>query len=272
MTLGDDDWVGPGVFTHAAFLDDNPSCSACAGLMAAVPPLSCGGMTCFDDRFMNSDPIDRAIDYIRYSLWEQDVNWLALAMHRRSTMLMYIDYFKIHPFQFHFRDQMLSQIALLTGTVKGLREGFMCYATRTPEEMAIHKERHSQSLQQLGLPPWLHHYYPYWLACEYATLYLWRGLPDSVFADRIRDADRVFNELFARFRENYDRNTSAFEDHFEQAGIWKPMYDVLDHPSAIVGLRSLSTIFSTVNADAGARFSGFLKTEMVADIVSTMKN
>jgi hypothetical protein len=268
LALGDDDWIHPRNFHHATFLQNNPGYSACAGFMAALPPIATCGMTCFEDRFTRPVPVERALDYIRYSLWEQDVNWLALAIHRRGTILKYLEYMERHPFPFHFRDQMLSQIALLMGPVKGLREGFLCYSTRTPSEMASHKESHSRSLAELGLPPWLHHYYPFWLACEYATLYLWRGLPDTIFSDRHGAADSVFNEIFGRYRELYAQHPEIYEDHFEKAGIWKPMYDVLDHPSAIVGLKSLCTIFTTVNERAGNRFANFLREELVSDVLN----
>jgi glycosyltransferase involved in cell wall biosynthesis len=269
LTLGDDDWIHPDGFAHARFLEENPACSACFGYFAAVPPTSGSGMTCFDDRFMDADPIRRAIDYIRCSLWEQGVNWLAFGMHRRKVMALYIEYTGKHPFKFWFRDQMLSQIALLTGPAKGLPKGFTYYRTRTREEVSAQVKIECKALEDTGLPAWLHNYYYYWLACEYATLYLWRGMSNSLFSDRLRDADLVFNELFSRFRASYEQHTGQYEDHFEQEKVWKPMYDVLDHPSAIAGLRGLSTILSTVNSDAGAIYADFLRKEMVVDVLGS---
>jgi glycosyltransferase involved in cell wall biosynthesis len=111
LCLSDDDWIHPDAFSQAAFLDASPECSACVGFFAAVPPLSGNGITCFDDRFMDPDPIRRAVDYIRCSLWEQGVNWLAFGMHRRKVMALYIEYTGKHPFEFWFGDQMLSQVS-----------------------------------------------------------------------------------------------------------------------------------------------------------------
>jgi glycosyltransferase involved in cell wall biosynthesis len=270
LGLSDDDWIHPDTFSQAEFLDASPECSACVGFFAAVPPLSTSGITCFDDRFMDPDPIRRAVDYIRCSLWEQGVNWLAFGMHRRKVMALYIEYTRRHPFQFWFRDQMLSQIELLTGPVKGLPKAFIYYRTRTPEEMSAQLKIAAESLEDIGLPSWIHHYYYFYsLACEYATLYLWRGMPDSLFSDRVRDADLVFNELFGRFRASYEQYTEQFENHFEEAKIGQPMYDVLDHPSAITGLRGLSALFSTTSPDAGARYAEFLRNEMVVDVFAS---
>src|SRR5437764_3550211 len=77
LTLSDDDWIHPDGFVQAEFLAGNPACSSCVGYFAAVPPVSTNGITCFDNRFMDPDPIRRAVDYVRCSLWEQGVNWLA---------------------------------------------------------------------------------------------------------------------------------------------------------------------------------------------------
>ncbi|MEP6997945.1 MAG: glycosyltransferase family A protein, partial [Betaproteobacteria bacterium] len=132
LLLGDDDWIHPTAFAQAGFLRRNPECSACAGFFAGIPPATAEGLACFDDRFMAPDPVARAIDYVQYALWEAGVNWLALAVHRRSTVALYDEYTRKHPFQFYFRDQVLSQIALLTGPVKGLRDGFMFYNNRRP--------------------------------------------------------------------------------------------------------------------------------------------
>jgi len=266
LVLSDDDWIHPDGFAQAEFLDANPDCSACGGYFAAVPPLSRNAITSYDDRFMQPNSIGRAVDYIRCSLWEQGVNWLAFAMHRRRVMKLYIAYTGSHPFEFWFRDQMLSQIALLTGPVKGLPRGFTYYRTRSPDELEVQIEKEQKALEHLGLSRWLRFYYHYWLACEYATLYFWRGLPDSLFSDRVQEADLVFNELFSRFRTTYDQRTEQFESHFEEAEIWKPMYEVLDHPSAVVGLRALCTIFTVMNPDSGARYRDFLRDELVVDV------
>jgi hypothetical protein len=145
-------------------------------------------------------------------------------------------------------------------------KGFTYYRTRAPEEMAAQIESEQRALERVGISSWLRQYYFFWLACEYAQLYLWRGMSDSLFSDRTTNADLVFNELFGRFRAGYEQHTGAYEDHFEKAKIWQPMYDVLDHPSAITGLRGLCTIFSTMNPDAGARYAEYLRAEMVVDV------
>lgn len=266
LALGDDDWINPAVFAHAAYLDQNPECSACAGFLAASPPIAGSGMTCFDDRFMTPDRVGRAHDYVRYSLLEHGVNWLALGTHRRSTFAMYVDYTNAHPFGFYFRDQMLSQIALLAGPVKGLREGFTYYKNRTPEEMKTHWHNQCASLEQMGLAPWLQYYYHLLLACEYATLYLYRKLPSEWFSNRIKDADRLFAEIFKLFRAYYERHVRQFETHFVDAKIFEPMYAVMDNPSSIVGLRSLHAIISTMSPNAAERYARFLRDELVVDV------
>jgi len=265
--LGDDDWIHPTCFAHAGFLQRNAQCSACAGFFAGIPPMGDGGLACLNDRFMVSDPVGRSIDYVQYLLWEAGVNWLALAMHRRSTMSVYAEYTRRHPFQFYFRDQVLSQIALLTGPVKGLRDGFMFYNNRRPEEIPAHLQGFRNSLEDMGLAPWLLDYYYYLLACEYAALYLYRGLADSLFSNRIADANRVFMKLFERYYNNtYRENIGAYEEHFINAGIEEPMHAVLEEPSAIVGLKSMLRIFTTINADAGKRYADFLRREIVVDL------
>jgi len=267
LSIGDDDWIHPDVFAHAAFLAENSQCSACVGVLAAFPPRMNAAGACFDDRFMGADAVKRALDYIRYSLWEHDVNWLALATHRRSTLTIYLEYAKRHPFNLYFRDQMLSQIALLTGPVKGLRHGISVYKNRPADELRGHLENIAGSVDDMGLPPWLYiFYYHYWLGCEYASLYLYRGIPDGQFADRLSDADKVFIELFTRFRMTYDKNPAKYEAHFKEAGISDAMHDVLDDPTAVVALRSLATIFRAHNPEAGKRYADFLRKEMVVDI------
>jgi len=264
--LGDDDWIHPTWLALAGFLQRYPECSACSGFFAGVPPVSGEGLACFDDRFMVSDPVGRSIDYAQYVLWESSVNWLAFAVHRRSTMSLYVEYTHKHPFQFYFRDQVLSQIALLTGPVKGVRHGFMFYNNRRPEEMPAHYQAFRTSLEEMGLASWLFDYYDYLLACEYAALYLYRGLPDSLFANRMADADRIFMKLFERYYDNgYRKNIGGSEEHFIRVGIQDAMHDVLEGPSAVVGLRSLVKIFNTINAAAGERYGDFLRREMVVD-------
>ncbi len=265
--LGDDDWIHPSVFSNAAFLDQNPQCSACTGFFAAIPPRTNAGLTCFDDRFMGVDAVQRALDYIRYSLWEHDVNWLALGTHRRSNLLSFGEFTNRHPFALYFQDQMLSQVALLGGPVKGLRQGLTVYRNRDSDELPGHLENIAGSVDAMGLPPWLYiFYYHYWLGCEYASLYLYRGIPDGQFADRLSDADKVFIELFARFRMTYDKNPAKYEAHFKEAGISDAMHDVLDDSTAVVALRSLATIFRAHNPEAGKRYADFLRKEMVVDI------
>ena len=133
-------------------------------------------MICFDDRFMNPNPVARAIDYAQYVLWETGVNWLALGMHRRSTMSIFMEYASKHPFQFYFRDQMLSQIALLIGQVKGFVTASCITGIVAPKK----RRRIWKAVRvpnRYGPRPWLYFYYDYWLACEYASLYLYRGYP-----------------------------------------------------------------------------------------------
>jgi len=47
-------------------------------------------------------------------------------------------------------------------------------------------------IEDMGLARWLFNYYDFWLACEYAAVWLYRGLPDTCFSDRMMDADRIF--------------------------------------------------------------------------------
>ncbi len=183
-------------------------------------------------------------------------------------MSVYVNYTLRHPFQFYFRDQLLSQIALLRGPVKGVREGFMYYHNRTPEELSTHIDNFCKSLEGMGLAAWLFHYYDYLLACEYAMLYLYRGLPDSSFTNRIEDADRVFAMIFDRFYSNYGQKPEIYEQHFKQAGIQNAMHSVLNSPSAIVGLRSMVNILAAINPDAGQRYADFLQKESVVDIMT----
>src|SRR5205814_813713 len=196
--LSDDDWIHPSSFASATFLERNPEFSSCSGFFAGVPPVRGQGLACFDDRFAVSDAVGRAIDYARFVLEETEINWLALAVHRRTVISIYIDYTNANPFPFYFRDQLLSQIALLTGPVKGIREGFMFYKVRSSEEVPAHVENFRTSLKQMGLAGWLYPYYEYLLACEYAALYLYRGLTELAFSNRVNDADLVFATLFKR--------------------------------------------------------------------------
>ena len=265
--LSDDDWIHPTSFAHATFLERNPACSSCAGFFAGVPPVRDQGLACFDDRFMVPDPVGRAVDYARYVLEETQVNWLALAVHRRSIVSAYIDYSKLHPFQLYFRDQLLSQIALLAGPVKGIREGFMFYNVRRPEESAAHVKNFKRTLKEVGLAGWLYGYYDYLLACEYAALYLYRGLSEAVFSNRRTDADRVFATLFRRFENEYGQSAGAYEKHFTRMGIQDAMHDVLEMRSAIVGLRSMVTIAALINPDAGRRYADFLRREMAIAVL-----
>jgi hypothetical protein len=266
--LGDDDWLHPTCFQHAEFLRQNSHCSACSGYFAAIPPSRDLELACFGDRFMRSDPIERSLDYVQYMLSEAGVNWLALAVHRRSTMSIYDEYINKHPFQFYFLDQMLSQIALLTGAVKGMRDGFQFYKNRRPEEMQVHIQNLVKSIEGMGLPPWLYEYYDYWLACEYATLYLYRGLSNACFSDRIADADRIFVRVFARFVNMYRQSARQYESHFERVGIQDAMHAVLDDPCALVGLRGMVHIYERLNPDAGRRYADFLRRELVLDVTS----
>src|SRR5436190_9670748 len=201
--LGDDDWIHPSFFAQVTLLERSPELSCCAGLFAAIPPGTSDSLVCLGDRFMGSDPVRRATGYAQYLLWETGINWIALAIHRRSTMETYIEYTLRHPFPFYFRDQVLSQIALLTGQVKGVREGFQFYNNRRPEEIAAHMENLYKALDDFGLPRWLYYYYDYWLACEYACLFLYRRLPDKLFGDRMAAADQIFVKVFNRYRDNY---------------------------------------------------------------------
>jgi hypothetical protein len=257
--LGDDDWIHPTCFAHAAFLERNPDCSACAGFFAAVPPENSDRLECFNDRFMISDPVGRAIDYVQFVLSESGVNWLALGTHRRSTMALYIEYTERNPFQFHFRDQVLSQIALLLGPVKGLREGFQYYNVRGPEEGTAQMRGEFKVLDDMSLAGWLYYHFDFWLACEYAALWLYRGLPDTYFSDRMMDADRIFMKVFDQYKVKYSHDTDGHEDHFRRVGIEDAMHTVLDDPSAITGLRSITTIFTKINPDAGKRYADFLQ-------------
>jgi len=267
LTICDDDWIHPSVFSHAKFLEGDPQCSACTGFFAALPPRTNAGAICFDDRFMGPNSAERAIDYVRYSLWEHDVNWLALGTHRRSLLRTYVEFTRRHPFDLYFRDQMLSQIALLAGPVKGLREGFTLYKNRGADELPAHLANIAKSIDEIGLPPWLYiFYYHYWLGCEFANLYLYRGIPDKWFSDRLVNADEIFIELFTRFRMTYDKNPIKYEAHFKEAGILGPMHDVLDDPSAIVALRSLTAILSAYNSEVGNRYADFLRREMIVEI------
>ena len=59
--------------------------------------------------------VGRATGYAQYLLWETGVNWIALAIHRRSTMETYIEYTLRHPFPFYFRDQVLSSVSYFSG-------------------------------------------------------------------------------------------------------------------------------------------------------------
>jgi glycosyltransferase involved in cell wall biosynthesis len=265
--IGDDDWIHPTCFAHGTFLERNSECIACAGFFAGIPPLGGDQLVCFNDRFMTSDPVGRAIDYVQYLHWETGVNWLALAAHRRSTMALYIEYTERNPFQFYFRDQVLSQFALLLGPVKGLREGFQFYNIRRPEEGPAHMEAEFKSLEAVGLAPWLYYHYDFWMACEYAAAWLYRGLPDASFSYRVVDADQIFVKLFDRYRNNYMKNTSGYEDHFRQAGIEDAMHTVLDDPSAITGLRGLTKLFEKMSPGAGRLYADFLQKEMVVQVI-----
>ena len=182
-------------------------------------------------------------------------------------MKTYIEYTLRHPFQFYFRDQVLSQIALLAGRVKGVRWGFQFYNNRRPEEIPAHMENLYKALDDFGLPRWLYYYYDYWLACEYACLFLYRRLPDKLFGDRMAAADQIFVKVFNRYRDNYRQKAEAYERHFTEAGIRAPMHEVLDDPSALVGLRSMSRVFIQANPEAGSRYAEFLNNEMIVDVV-----
>src|SRR4029453_8468427 len=200
-----------------------------------------------------SHPVGRSIYYAKSVLDETEINWLALAVHRRSVISVYVDYTSANPFPFYFRDQLLSQIALLTGPAKGTREGFTFYNVRRPEEMPAHVRNFNASLKQMGLAAWLYEYYDYLLACEYAALYLYRGLPEAAFSNRTADADLVFATLFKRFEKRYRQAPHAYEKHFRRIGIRDAMHSVLHRQSAIVGLRSLAAIASKINPEAGDR-------------------
>ena len=265
--LGDDDWIHPGSFASAAFLEQNPGFSSCAGFFAGIPPVRSQGIACFDDRFAVSDPVVRSIDYAKYVLEETEINWLALAVHRRSVISVYIDYTNANPFPFYFRDQLLSQIALLTGPVKGIREGFMFYNVRRPEEMPAHVENFKTGLKQMGLAAWLYEYYDYLLACEYAALYLYRGVSEAAFSNRIADADLVFATLFKRFEKRYREAPHAYEKHFAKVGIREPMHGVLHRRSATVGLRTLAAIAARISPQAGERYADFLRRELVMKVL-----
>jgi glycosyl transferase family 2 len=266
--LGDDDWIHPASFASVAFLEQNPEFSSCAGFFAGIPPVRSQGIACFDDRFAVPDAVARSIDYAKYVLEETDINWLALAVHRRSVISVYIDYTNANPFPFYFRDQLLSQIALLSGPVKGIREGFMFYNVRRSEEMPAHVRNFKTGLKEMGLAAWLYEYYDYLLACEYAAVYLYRGVPEAVFSNRVADADLAFATLFKRFEKRYRNAPHAYEKHFARAGIRDPMHSVLHRQSAMVGLRSLAAICARINAGTGERYAGFLRREMVAEVLS----
>ncbi len=216
---------------------------------------------------MSSNPVERAIDYAQFVLSESGVNWLALAAHRRSTMAIYIQYTEKNPFQFHFRDQVLSQIALLHGPVKGLREGFQFYNVRGPEEGTAQMRGEFKALDDMGLAGWLYYHFDFWLACEYAALWLYRGLPDALFSYRMMDADRIFMKVFDQYRVKYANDTAGHEDHYRRVGIEDAMHTVLDDPSAITGLRSITDIYGRINPDAGKRYADFLRMEMVVDVI-----
>jgi hypothetical protein len=179
----------------------------------------------------------------------------------------YIEYTKAHPFSFYFRDQLLSQIALLNGPVKGLREGFIFYNVRRPEEMAAHVENFKTGLKGMGLKGWLYEYYDYLLACDYAALYLYRGVSEKILSDRLTSADLVFATLFKRFRNQYSQRPNAYEKHFARIGIQAPMHAVLETPSSTVGLRSMAAIVATIDPGAGRRYKDFLRREMTIQVI-----
>ena len=266
--LGDDDWIHPDSFTNVTFLEKNPACSSCTGLFARVPPGRDNALACFDDRFMGSDPLSRSIDYVRYVFEETEINWLALAVHRRQIVSTYIEYSNVHPFPFYFRDQLLSQIALLNGPVKGLREGFIFYKVRSEEEQAAHVASFKKGLKEMGLKAWLYEYYYYLLACEYVALYLYRGLPDSMFSDRIDAANQIFAALLTGFENDYRQKSLAFERHFDRTGIRNTVYAVFRTRSAIEGLRGMVDIFTKINPEAGTRYTEFLRREMAVAVLA----
>jgi len=148
-----------------------------------------------------------------------------------------------------------------------MREGFEFYNVRSEEEMKAHSQREYKTAEDMGLAGWLFHYYDFWLACEYATVWLYRGLPDTSFSYRMMDADRIFVKIFDRYKMKYAGDTKTFEDHFRLIGIEDAMHTVLDDPSAITGLRSLMTIFTKIDPEAGKRYAAFLQKEMVAKVM-----
>ena len=265
--LADDDWIHPSSFANVAYLEHNPACSSCAGFFVGIPPPRDRALACFGDRFMVADPVARSIDYARYILAETEINWLALAIHRRPLVSLYIEYTSAHPFPFYFRDQLLSQIALLNGPVKGLRDGFMFYNVRNPDEMSAHVENFKKALKAMGLARWLYEYYDYLLACDYAALYLYRRLPSAILSNAPAAADRVFAALFQRFEGRYKQTPTAYENHFARVGIQDAMHAVLETRSAMVGLRSMTAIFTKINPDAGCRYADFLRREMAIDVL-----
>jgi hypothetical protein len=267
--LGDDDWIHPASFASGAFLQQNPTCSSCAGFFAGIPPPRDQGLVCLGDRFMVPDSVARSIDYAEYLLNETQINWLALAVHRRQNISTYIRYMNLHPFPFYFRDQLLSQIALLNGPVKGIREGFMFYNVRSAEQMPAHVQNFKKGLKSMGLAGWLYEYYDYLLACDYAALYLYRGLSDSIFSNRLNSADLIFKTLFQRFESRYRQSPHVYEKHFANTGIRDAMHAVLRSPSAVVGLRSMASIASTINSDAGRRYKEFLGRELTKEILQS---
>jgi hypothetical protein len=65
----------------------------------------------------------------------------------------------------------------------------------------------------------------------------------------------------------YSHDTEGHEDHFRRVGIEDAMHTVLDDPSAITGLRSMTTIFTKINPDAGKRYADFLQKKMTVAVI-----
>ncbi len=252
--FGDDDWIHADWYENIHYFQEMPELSGVIGALLCYPSEN-KHVVQPGDRFMQADGVARARDFILYMLNEIGVNIQAFSIRRREDFQIFSNYLDQHPFHYQFHDQLLSQIGLLRGPMKGVNNGLIVYNTKHDAISSGAMANYQNTFLEQGLPEWFGTFHFYLYGVGYATLYQFRELSDTLFQNRQEATDQIFALFFNAYRV-----TPEIEAHLNATGLLPYVQEVYANPTAAQGVASMHKIIAALNSELGEKYAHFLNT------------